>query len=71
MARNVKWNDCVDGAAELASTLKKVTLEMDVLEFVVVFESLQAQSNQFKTDEQVAKVIKDLKFVFVKEGDES
>jgi hypothetical protein len=62
MARNVSYDKCVEGAAVIAdNTPGGVTIHMDNLEFVVVFESLQAQK---QNDPQLAKVIDGLRFTF-------
>jgi hypothetical protein len=65
MARNVSYNECLQNASEMAdSSPGGVTLHMDNLEFVFIFEAIQAQRRK---DPRLDKVIDGLNFTFHRE----
>ena len=63
----IRFDECVEHAATLGTSMKSATLQMDNLEFVVVFESLQEQKGR---DPKLDEVIDALKFTLQKGGED-
>jgi hypothetical protein len=65
VARNVKYEDILSGATDLEGPMmiEKVMLTLDVPQFVLVYEALQAQKGK---DARIDRLMNGIDFTFVR-----